>query len=299
MNSYAFCYVVLNAGDYLHYSFQNIAKLAGLHPNSGIVIVEAADQFAHTLEKTEKGLSVDDTHSIIKHWLANELPGRIAYDKLGHIKDKREARNRCLELARQHFDVSHIVNLEAHELIDIDDFLAIDDHITENINHLTFWLKKRTIWGDFKTRYADEDEIQHEKIIANCHNFEYSWWHTTISITNQPPFHISFRDSTGYLDYPFYNYGNIRPRDRLFMQRLHDRTEILWQNADLYSGKGEYGEKNQAWYEMNKGQPWQEEHWARTTEITKHPPEITQHPRFTLSKEEIWNSPELYPTYMP
>lgn len=243
MNSYAFCYVVLDDADYLHYSLLNISASVRLHPNSRIVIVEADNL-------------TNGTQDIIKYWLVNGLPGRILYDRIKKTVYERDARNHCLELVRQNFNVSHIVNLEAHDFIIIDDFWKIDEYITENVNHLTFWLPKISFWGNFQTICKEKPYV--EKIITNCWNFKYSHNAHEISIANQLPFHKQMIDSTGYLKYPFYNCSKIRPDKRL---SEHSRPD--------------------------------------TERSITYPSELLNHPRFNMTKEEIWDSPELFPTFMP
>lgn len=297
MNSYAFCYVVLNAGDYLHYSLASIIELMNMNSDSCIVIVEAADQFSHQLEKTKDGLSIDGTAEIIRHW-QEKYPKKIIYKQLGHINDKRESRNKCLEIVRDKFNPTHIFNVDGDEGIKQEDFIAIDACISEHSDKLVFWLQQYLFWGKFATRYTDHFGGHKEIIFANRHNLKYNWWHTRVSITSTKSLD---KDYIKKLPFPYYHYGHVQSKYRLFMKRLYSCGQLSWFHDNieptiLWISNQDY------WKERCfKGRPWEEKHWADTIKVklNQHPPAFQEHPWSKLTEEAIWNKLEPYPTLMP
>lgn len=296
-NSFAFCYIILNGGDYLSFSLQNITNLMKLNDNSGIVIVEGADQFSHFLEQTSAGLSIDKTNEIIEYWL-EKYPDRIVYERLGRVKDKRELRNRCIDIARMAFPVTHLFNIDGDELIKIDDFLAIDRYISEHPNKLVFWLQQYLFWGDFRTRYTNKFGGKKEIILANCHNFEYKWWHTQICNGHNVPFNKLYKEAVGRLEYPYYHYGHIHTKHRLFMKRLYSFSQLKWFNENielttLWNSKVDW------WLRFFKGQPWENNHWAEieNVDLDSQPIEIKSHPWANMTQREIWDFPDSYPSF--
>ena len=295
---YVFCYIVLNAGAYLDYSLASIMKLVELNPKSGVVIVEGADQFSHPLEKTVNGLSIDGTSDIIDKWV-KKYPERIVYCKLGNINDKRESRNKCLELARTLFiDAQYIFNIDGDELIKTNDFCELDQIVSDHPNVLSFWLKQHLFWGDFSGRYANEFAGHKELMFCNTHNLKYSWWHTQISVGNSVPIVKYMPRAVINVDLPYYHYGHICSSRRMWMKRLYSYGQLQWFSRNI-ERTPMWDESKDHWAAFFKGEPWDEQHWADVELFCPddHPAEIKQHPWFGWNKEDIWKEQSLYPTF--
>jgi hypothetical protein len=294
INSYGFCYVLLNAGNYLDFSLANITKLMLANEKSRIIIVEGADRFSHNLEQTFDGLSIDNTSDIIQFW-KNKYPNKIIYVQLGKICDKRESRNKCLEIAREETSVSHIVNIDGDELFKQKDFMNIDRFIKTS-DKPVFRIKHFMFWGDFNTKLTPQICGFKEMILENRHDFRYTWWHTQISANNaHEPLHKNNPESFTKLQWPFYHYGHIQPRYRIFMKKLYSYNQLRWANKNIEKIAG-----NKNWWEtFFKGQPWEENHRIKVEDfdLKKHPSEIKQHPWFNKNKKEIWSQLVPYPSF--
>lgn len=296
-NSYCFCFIVLNAGTYLDFSLASIMNLVELNPKSGIVIVESADQFSHPLEKTKEGLSIDGTGAIIEKW-CRRYPDRIVYYKLGNIGDKRESRNKCLELARNHFEVQYIFNVDGDELIKPKDFLKLDSLIANHPNILCFWLRQYLFWGDFSQKYTDPFAGYKEIVYANTHNLSYSWWHTQVSLANSPSVVRYMPQSVLNVDIPYYHYGYICNDKRLWMRRLYSNYQLQWFSENV-EDTHLWNKDKDIWESFFKGEPFEDKHWADVEkfDLEDHPEEIKQHPWFMLDKKSIWESKKVHPTF--
>lgn len=298
-HSYAFCYIVLNAGEYLDFSLASITKLMRLNENSQIIIVEGADKFSHYLEKTEDGLSIDDTSKIVKKWL--ELyDERIIYHKFGHVETKKVLRNKCLDIARyqSNYGSEFIFNVDGDELIKVEDFLELDKLIAKNPNVISFWLKQYLFWGDFGKRYVDEGSGYKELVFANTLNINYEKWHTQVSINENPPIISHMPECVMKVEVPYYHYGYITSMRRLWMRRLYTYCQNTFYERVIDKNFNWSGAHN-AWELFWRGQPWQNKHTIELVdfELNDHPEEIKSHLWFNLSNNEIWDCIYPYPTF--
>jgi len=285
---FGFMSIVLNGGDYLWYSLLNTYSLAEAFPGSKIAIVEGADSFSDPQISTEDGLSIDGTKEVIDSF--PDPLGIIKYYPLGKVKDKRELRQKGLELLK---DSEVIVIRDHDEFIDLEDFKKIADILPEfSVIELQHYLFK----GSFDYRYTDAHGNFTLRLYKNHPELTYSNWHIFPMLRGQEIHRIFTSKRTGI---PFYHYGYVSTWYRTYVKRIFTVRQLNW----FFPNK-----RPNIKYKV-LAPPVLEEYrdqipkypFDRMVKMMPedHPIEIRTHPWFGKSVEEIWNWPDKFPTFIP
>ena len=108
-----------------------------------------------------------------------------------------------------------------------------------------------------------------------------------------------YKDAVGRLEFPYYHYGHVHTKYRLFMKKLYSFSQLKWFNENeertaLWDSNVKW------WFRFFKGQPWEAKHWAdvEKVDLEMQPSEIKLHPWVNMSQQEILDYPDSYPSFL-